>query len=199
MYVIFVTFGPFPFNRPFPHIAGSPPKAHVSRSVAVIGMGKRRVAQVSDDDEEEPRRREDADRDGDRKSKRKKKLRVDEEDEEEGQSSSQSKKGGVGGRSSRGGKGRVEEREDEEEEEEAAAVEVQEDAKPIGDVVRVSGKGRRKKTHYSSFEYDGNVFELVSFSIISSICEASVLLFLIIDWGSLIPHAGGSCFANTRR
>ncbi|THU63862.1 hypothetical protein C4D60_Mb01t20320 [Musa balbisiana] len=160
MYVIFVTFGPFPINRPFPHIAGSPPKAHVSRSVAVIGMGKRRVAQVSDDDEEEPRRREDADRDGDRKSKRKKKLRVDEEDEEEGQSSSQSKKGGVGGRSSRGGKGRVEEREDEEEEEEAAAVEVQEDAKPIGDVVRVSGKGRRKKTHYSSFEYDGNVFEL---------------------------------------
>ncbi|RWW09204.1 hypothetical protein BHE74_00022498 [Ensete ventricosum] len=129
-------------------------------------MGKRRVAQVSDDDEEEPRRREDADGDGDRKSKRKKKLRVDEEDEEEGESSShQSKKGGGGGgRSSRGGKGRVEEREDEEEEEEAA-VEVQEDAKPIGDVVRVSGKGRRKKTHYSSFEYDGNVFELVSFSI----------------------------------
>ncbi|KAL2902588.1 Chromatin remodeling protein EBS [Bienertia sinuspersici] len=49
-----------------------------------------------------------------------------------------------------------EEQEEEEEEEEP----VQEDAKPIGDVIRVSGKGRSQKKHYKEFEFDGNRFEL---------------------------------------
>ncbi|KAF5198803.1 bromo-adjacent-like protein [Thalictrum thalictroides] len=44
----------------------------------------------------------------------------------------------------------------EEEEEEA----VTEDAKPIGVVMKESGKGRNKRTHYEAFEYDGNRFEL---------------------------------------
>ncbi|KAM0024243.1 putative BAH domain, transcription elongation factor S-II, central domain-containing protein [Helianthus debilis subsp. tardiflorus] len=35
-----------------------------------------------------------------------------------------------------------------------------EDAKPIGDVVRVSGKGRSKRNHYKSFEFDGLCYEL---------------------------------------
>lgn len=39
---------------------------------------------------------------------------------------------------------------------------VQEDAKPIGDVVRVSGKGRGRRRHYEAFEYDGTRFDLVS-------------------------------------
>lgn len=37
---------------------------------------------------------------------------------------------------------------------------VQEDAKPVGEVVRVSGKGRGKKNHYKAMEYDGNRFDL---------------------------------------
>lgn len=135
-------------------------------------MGKRRVAYVSDDDGEDPRRRNDADNDrygdGDRKDKWKKKLRVDEEDAEEGEIVSESKKGGDGGDGGRGGgeeDARVEELgEEEEEDEEEVAMEPQGDAKPIGDVVRVSGKGRSKKMHYSSFEFDGNVFELVRYS-----------------------------------
>ncbi|XP_021735819.1 uncharacterized protein LOC110702425 [Chenopodium quinoa] len=53
----------------------------------------------------------------------------------------------------------VEEDDDEEEEEEEEEA-VQEDAKPIGDVIRVSGKGRGQKKHYKEFEFDGNRFEL---------------------------------------
>lgn len=37
------------------------------------------------------------------------------------------------------------------------------DAKPIGDPLRVSGKGRGRKRHYESFEFDGNQYTLVSF------------------------------------
>ncbi|KAK4260588.1 hypothetical protein QN277_003683 [Acacia crassicarpa] len=33
-----------------------------------------------------------------------------------------------------------------------------EDAKPIGDAVRFSGKGRGRRKHYKSFEYDGNQY-----------------------------------------
>ncbi|KAI9075168.1 hypothetical protein K1719_042899 [Acacia pycnantha] len=36
----------------------------------------------------------------------------------------------------------------------------QEDAKPIGDPVRVSGKGRGRRKHYDSFEFDGNQYIL---------------------------------------
>ena len=37
----------------------------------------------------------------------------------------------------------------------------QEDAKPIGEPVRVSGKGRGRRKHYESFEFDGNQYILV--------------------------------------
>ncbi|KAI4315418.1 hypothetical protein L6164_028230 [Bauhinia variegata] len=36
----------------------------------------------------------------------------------------------------------------------------QEDAKPIGDPIRVSGKGRGRRKHYESFEFDGNQYVL---------------------------------------
>lgn len=36
----------------------------------------------------------------------------------------------------------------------------QEDAKPIGDAVRVSGKGRGRRSHYEAFEFDGNRYDL---------------------------------------
>ncbi|KAK4338419.1 hypothetical protein RND71_042906 [Anisodus tanguticus] len=47
----------------------------------------------------------------------------------------------------------VEEMEEEEEDQ-------QEDAKPIGEVTRVTGKGKTRRNHYDSFEYDGNRYEL---------------------------------------
>ncbi|KAF8379503.1 hypothetical protein HHK36_028939 [Tetracentron sinense] len=39
--------------------------------------------------------------------------------------------------------------------------EVPEDAKPIGEVIGVSGKGREKRNHFQAFEYDGDRFELI--------------------------------------
>ncbi|KAF7810279.1 ABC transporter F family member 4 [Senna tora] len=39
-----------------------------------------------------------------------------------------------------------------------------EDAKPIGDAIRFSGKGRGRRKHYESFEYDGNQYVVVSFT-----------------------------------
>ncbi|XP_042460685.1 uncharacterized protein LOC122044225 [Zingiber officinale] len=137
-----------------------PPKGHTAVLFAVIRMRKRRVAHVSDDEDDEPRRVEDSDAEGDRRSKRKKKLRVDEEEEEEedGGRSRNSKKGGSGRKSRGGAEEQYEEGEEEEEGEQQA--EYQEDAKPIGDVIKVTGKGKKKKMHFSSFEYDGNVFEL---------------------------------------
>ncbi|KAH7662999.1 BAH domain proteins protein [Dioscorea alata] len=106
-------------------------------------MRKRRFTQVassSDDEDDKPKRQSDGADDRSRK-RRARALRDEDEDDEKQPSKA------------RGGGG---EGEDEEEEEEA----VQEDAKPIGDPVRVSGKGRKKKNHYTSFEYDGNVFQL---------------------------------------
>ncbi|CAL0313369.1 unnamed protein product [Lupinus luteus] len=49
-----------------------------------------------------------------------------------------------------------EEDEDEEDEEEP----VQEDAKPIGESIRASGKGRGRRKHFESFEFDGNQYTL---------------------------------------
>nr|CAD1834847.1 unnamed protein product [Ananas comosus var. bracteatus] len=135
-------------------------------------MGKRRFTHVytsDEEDEREPKRsqREHDDDDDDegeatkRKGKSKKQLRVDDDEEaerarerERDRSRSKKRRGGGGGRAAAADD---EEAVAEEEDEEDGS---QEDAKPIGDVVRVSGKGRKKKKHYASFEYDGNVFEL---------------------------------------
>lgn len=38
---------------------------------------------------------------------------------------------------------------------------VTDDAKPIGEPIRLSGKGRGRKKHYNSFEYDGIQYSLV--------------------------------------
>uniref|UniRef100_A0A2N9FSL2 Uncharacterized protein n=1 Tax=Fagus sylvatica TaxID=28930 RepID=A0A2N9FSL2_FAGSY len=38
----------------------------------------------------------------------------------------------------------------------------QEDAKTIGDSIRLSGKGRGRRSHYEAFEFDGNRYDLVS-------------------------------------
>ncbi|KAK4742363.1 hypothetical protein SAY87_000364 [Trapa incisa] len=52
---------------------------------------------------------------------------------------------------------------EEEEEEQNGVEEVEdeiEDARPIGDPVTITGKGRGRKEHYETFEYDGNRYEL---------------------------------------
>ncbi|XP_078177741.1 bromo-adjacent homology (BAH) domain-containing protein [Carex rostrata] len=121
-------------------------------------MGKRRFAQVATSDEEEEQEQEEeeprrskasasasASREK-RRDKKKKKKKIkggDDDDDDDG--------------------GAVVEEEEEEfssEPEEPERENVQEDAKVIGDVIKVTGKGKRKKNHYSSFEFDGNVFEL---------------------------------------
>ncbi|GJN12922.1 hypothetical protein PR202_ga31249 [Eleusine coracana subsp. coracana] len=48
----------------------------------------------------------------------------------------------------------------EEEEQEEAREEENTEAVPIGKPVKVTGKGKKQKKHYASFEYEGNTFEL---------------------------------------
>jgi hypothetical protein len=130
------------------------PRANERRSTGAREMGKRRFAQVAtsdEEEEEEPRSKASASREKRRersngREKRRKEL-DDESDEDDD--------------------GAVEEENDEksepEEEQEPERENVQEDAKVIGDIIKVTGKGKRKKSHYASFEFDGNVFELVLF------------------------------------
>ncbi|KAG8377262.1 hypothetical protein BUALT_Bualt08G0009900 [Buddleja alternifolia] len=106
-------------------------------------MGKRRFAQVatSDDDEDgappRPSRNE-----NNHNQRRRKKLHLsDEEEVEEEKLSERSKK-------------KKKKKQQEEEEEEDL------EAQPLGEVVRVSGKGRGRTNHYASFEYDGVQYDL---------------------------------------
>ncbi|XP_022720317.1 uncharacterized protein LOC111278105 [Durio zibethinus] len=112
-------------------------------------MGNRRFAQVSTSDDEDevpiPTRRS---RPEDTRQERKRKKMKLQEEEEDGERELKKKKMK---------KKRDEDDEEEEEEEEEG---VQEDAKPIGEVVRVSGKGRGRRSHYEAFEFDGNRYDL---------------------------------------
>lgn len=75
--------------------------------------------------------------------KRKKMKLIDEEDDEESNDNSNNDS-------------------DAKEEEKKDSPQTPEDAKPIGEPLRVSGKGRGRKRHYESFEFDGNQYSLVS-------------------------------------
>ncbi|KAL5188779.1 hypothetical protein HKD37_05G014140 [Glycine soja] len=77
--------------------------------------------------------------------RKRKRMKLQEEEEEEKEEEKKKK---------RKIKDKQEERSNEEEEP------PQEDAKPIGEPVRLSGKGRGRKKHYESFEYDGNQYTL---------------------------------------
>ncbi|KAK1266678.1 hypothetical protein QJS04_geneDACA000424 [Acorus gramineus] len=103
-------------------------------------MGKRRFKQVSTSEEDEEERGPEVEE----VRKRRRKKRLIENDEEEDDR--------IGG--GRGGAAAAER------EGEGEGEPVQEDAKPFGEQIRVSGKGKSRKTHYSAFEYDGNHFEL---------------------------------------
>ncbi|CAN6834441.1 unnamed protein product, partial [Brassica oleracea] len=53
------------------------------------------------------------------------------------------------------------------------------DAKPVGEPVKVTGRGERRRNHYGQFEYKGERYELLS-------CEDTVMLFS--EENSLIPY-----------
>ncbi|KAJ7010660.1 hypothetical protein NC653_001196 [Populus alba x Populus x berolinensis] len=127
-------------------------------------MGNRRFAQVSTSDEEDeapPKARSSSTitRPGDISERKRKKMKLEEEEEEEEVVTTRR------GRGRPRKKLREEKSEDEVEEEleedpEEEEEVPQEDAKPVGDSTRVSGKGRGRRTHYDAFEFDGNRYEL---------------------------------------
>jgi hypothetical protein len=127
------------------------------RGLAIgIEMRYRRFAQIStsDDDEEAPpkQRLPQSSNSGDEsqpRRKRLKRMKQAEEEEEPKEKKRQQKKRKKGREAS----------EDEEEAEEEEPQ--QEDAKPIGEPVRFSGKGRGRRSHYEAFEFDYNRYELV--------------------------------------
>lgn len=135
-----------------------------SHNFSVTKMRNRRYLASSDDEEDDappqPSAKEAVEmRSSQRKRKRIKIYEDDDEDEEEEAIKQVTKTK----RDKRKPKDDEEEEkeaspppEDEEEEEEVPV----EDAKPIGDVVRVSGKGKTRRNHYKSFEFDGLSYEL---------------------------------------
>ncbi|KAL8101899.1 hypothetical protein AgCh_033700 [Apium graveolens] len=117
-------------------------------------MRNRRFAQVamSDDEDDPPAKPPSPPSDDDhRRSKRKRKQikLIDEEDEEEETQNSPQKK-----------KPKKEEAFESEKEENEEEEEVVMDAKPIGEAVKTSGKGKKLRTHFEMFEYDGLQYEL---------------------------------------
>ncbi|KAJ4834434.1 hypothetical protein Tsubulata_025644 [Turnera subulata] len=125
-------------------------------------MGNRRFAQVAMSDDEDdapigPPKTRSSSRIEENPRKRKK-MRLPEYEEEEEEEQEEVKRG------RRNKKGRKEPEEDEDEEEEEEPEEEPEeeapDAKPVGEPVRFSGKGRGRRSHYDAFEFDGNRYEL---------------------------------------
>ncbi|CAN1778068.1 Chromatin remodeling protein EBS [Linum perenne] len=104
------------------------------------GIGRKlKRARIADVEEEE----EDAVQWKENGGRRKKKVKVEEEDEEEEEEEMEEEP--------------ADEESGEEEEEEE---EVQEDAKPVGEAVKVSGKGKNRRSHFQAFEFDGIQYEL---------------------------------------
>ncbi|KAG8662093.1 hypothetical protein MANES_01G061900v8 [Manihot esculenta] len=113
-------------------------------------MGNRRFAQVSTSDEEDdapppPPKTRSSTKLEENESNRKK-IKLSDENEEKIS----------GGKVKR--KARVEKTvEDPDQEEEEVP---QEDAKPVGEPVKLSGKGRGRRSHYEAFDFDGNRYDL---------------------------------------
>ncbi|KAG6606095.1 Chromatin remodeling protein EBS, partial [Cucurbita argyrosperma subsp. sororia] len=125
-------------------------------------MGNRRFAQVSTSDEEDevPATKQQFSNSDDNlpiRRKRKKMKFIEEEEEE--LEEEREERNRRSRRSRNKGEKEVEaykQQADDENEDDQS----QEDAKPVGDAVRVSGKGRGRKSHYNAFEYDGNRYDL---------------------------------------
>ncbi|KAF2297819.1 hypothetical protein GH714_003682 [Hevea brasiliensis] len=113
-------------------------------------MGNRRFAQISTSDEEDeeptppPKTRSSMKLEGN--ERKRKKIKLPDEDEEKLRGGKVKKKARV--------ETAVENTDREEE------VAPQEDAKPVGEPVKLSGKGRGRRSHYDAFEFDGNRYDL---------------------------------------
>ncbi|PHT92416.1 hypothetical protein T459_00298 [Capsicum annuum] len=112
---------------------------------------------------------------GNQRKRKKMELEEEEEEEKEKPKVKEEEQRGRGKRVKKPKKV-IEEEEEEEAEveedrvEEAEAVEEEEqleDAKPIGEVIKVTGKGKGRRNHYKSFEHDGNDYELIPCFVIS--------------------------------
>ncbi|KAL8216695.1 hypothetical protein R6Q57_023532 [Mikania cordata] len=122
-------------------------------------MRNRRYLATSDEDDAPLQRSPNNDEEMRSSNRKRQRMKIYEDDEEDqGEAIKQSTK-------TKRDKKKVSDDEEEEkevsppiEEEEEEAPE--EDAKPIGDVVRVSGKGKTRRNHYKSFEFDGLFYEL---------------------------------------
>ncbi|KAF8670780.1 hypothetical protein HU200_050451 [Digitaria exilis] len=118
---------------------------------------RRRVAADDEEDEEEEdvELEEEEDDEKDLEAMR----RAEEEERREQEAETQTRR-----RRGRPKRRREPESEDEDPEEEEQQEEPREEenteAVPVGNPVRVTGKGKKQKKHYNSFEYEGNTFEL---------------------------------------
>lgn len=129
---------------------------------------KRKKVRLDEEEEEE----EEAIYEDESRHKRRKRRKVHENEENEEEEEEEER-----GRGKRIKK--LKKVEEEEEEPEPVAKEEEEeqleDAKPIGEVIRVTGKGKGRRNHYESFEYDGNRYELVSFHLFVSFNQKMLL------------------------
>ena len=117
-------------------------------------MGNRRFAQIATSDDEDDGVARQASEEAAPARKRRLK-RVAEESEEEVEEERRRRSRKKTKRDETASSEGEEEEDDEEEEEEEL------EAKPIGKMVKISGKGRTRRHHYKAFEYDGNQYELV--------------------------------------
>ncbi|KAL0324291.1 UNVERIFIED_CONTAM: hypothetical protein Scaly_2396200 [Sesamum calycinum] len=119
-------------------------------------MGNRRFAQVAISDDEDntapPSRNSKGDENQNQRKRKRVHLPDDDEEEEEAKLSEQDKNN----------KKKKKKKSEEPEPDVSSENEEQEDleAQPLGEVVRVSGKGRGRRSHYASFEYDGLQYQL---------------------------------------
>ena len=130
--------------------------------VLCSAMGNRRFAQISTSDEEEEAPRKPSDESHPRRKRLKRMKLPEEEDEQQQQQQQQQQKQQQKNKNK--SKNKLKEKEvlqssgEEDDDEEPP----QEDAKTIGDSIRLSGKGRGRRSHYEAFEFDGNRYDLVS-------------------------------------
>lgn len=72
-----------------------------------------------------------------------------------------------------------------------------EDAKPIGEPIKSSGKGKKEKRHYESFEFNGIKYTLVNY-FFSLILHNLGILRLQTRSNFNFVSEGGSCSFQTR-
>uniref|UniRef100_A0A2N9FNT3 Transposase (putative) gypsy type domain-containing protein n=1 Tax=Fagus sylvatica TaxID=28930 RepID=A0A2N9FNT3_FAGSY len=133
-------------------------------------MGNRRFAQISTSDEEEEAPRKPSDESHPRRKRLKRMKLPEEEDEEQQQQQKQQQKNKNKSKNKLKEKEALQSSGEEDEDEEPP----QEDAKTIGDSIRLSGKGRGRRSHYEAFEFDGNRYNLLRLAAKANTLESVV-------------------------